>query len=430
MPKIVRTSDNDYRIITANSGTITLDTTNATGDDSGQVIVTGDLIVNGGTTTIESTITTIDDSLIVLAAGNTQTGLPAVGLDRPFSAGIEIERGSIANSRWVYDDSIGWGNWGSGQGAWLGTQGNIGNETILPIYTVALIAQDDLWIQTGATGVITVSGTTDYEERVFNYNLGVLEPNDQGRIVLDDDYIPNAKAVKDLVDYSISVSPISIISEDNTSVQTIDKTNVIISVQEGLRTLITTKNSHGYAVNDLVTISGATTSPTDLTIEGINGTYTVTDVPSATTFEILLSTVGGDDTTYVSESATTVVQTQDESRVEVTVEGVNISTFYNNRVNLSDIEIRGTTLFTANSNSDLKISAPGTGVVQIDDTLELPKTPGDDDGAINPSAPADGIRLYSKSPSTGATGLFFVNENENTDEIISKNRALLYGMLF
>jgi hypothetical protein len=42
----------------------------------------------------------------------------------------------------------------------------------------------------------------------------------------------------------------------------------------------------------------------------------------------------------------------------------------------------------------------------------------------------DGIKIYSKTSGTGNTGLYFVNENEYQDEIISKNRALLYGMLF
>jgi hypothetical protein len=76
------------------------------------------------------------------------------------------------------------------------------------------------------------------------------------------------------------------------------------------------------------------------------------------------------------------------------------------------------------------LSAPGIGTVKIKDTLELTKTPGDDEGLLDPLLPPEGIKLYSKEPGTGKTGLYFVNEENYRDEVISKNRALLYGMLF
>ncbi len=77
MSKIIRTTDLDYRIITGQNGVITLDTTNATGDGSGKVVVKGDLELKGNTTEVSSTITTIDDNIIVLSANNDQPGLPA-----------------------------------------------------------------------------------------------------------------------------------------------------------------------------------------------------------------------------------------------------------------------------------------------------------------------------------------------------------------
>ena len=64
------------------------------------------------------------------------------------------------------------------------------------------------------------------------------------------------------------------------------------------------------------------------------------------------------------------------------------------------------------------------------DMLELTKTPGDDDGAVNPALPSEGVRIYSKEPSEGKTGIYFVNEDNNNDELISKNRALLLSIIF
>ena len=431
MPKIFRTSDTDFRIITAESGQIILDTTNATDNGTGEVIVRGDLIVNGGTTTVESTITTINDSIIVLAAGNDQNGLPGTGLDRPFSAGIEVERGDLVNARWVYDDNLSWSLGGSnGDGAWVGTQGNIGNETVLPIFASGILTSGVLY--SNAT-VISVTGTNDYEEEVFRYDGGTITPDPiTGLITIDDDHIPNAKAVKDLVDYSIASVAIDSIREDNSSIEVVDKNTVVASITEtGSSTTIQTANAHGYQVGDSIKIENATTSPTDLIVENINGTHTVTDVPSPNTAVINLNTSGGTASNYVNNSGQTVAA---ESTIEVTVEGSTIANFYNNRINLSDIEIRGTEIFITDSNQTLVLSAQGSGTVKINDTLELPTTPGDDDGTINPNAPDDGVRIYVKSNTAGNqpgdSGIYFVNDQNKRDELISKNRALLYGMLF
>jgi len=434
MPKILRTNDNDFRIITGEGGQIILDTTNATDNGSGEVVIRGDLIVNGGTTTVESTITTINDTLIVLAAGNNLNGLPGTGIDRPFSAGIEVERGDLPNSRWVYDETIAWPNGmdplGQGNGAWLGSVGNIGNEDILPIRTNGIVSLSALYVKAQP---IIISDTSDYQTDVFRYNGSNIEPDPvTGAIVLEDNAIPNAKAVKDLVDYSIAEVAIDSIREDNSSVEIIDKSTIIQGVTEtGSTTTISTANAHGYQAGDAIQILGATTSPTDLLVEAINGLHTVVDVPSPTTIKINVNSTGGNSSSYVTNSAYTVA---DEPTVEVTVENSTIANFYNNRVNLADIEIRGTEIFIADSNKTLTLSAQGSGTVKINDTLEIPTTPGDDDGTIDPNAPVDGVKIYIKSSLTsnqpGDSGIYFVNDQNRRDELISKNRALLYGMLF
>ena len=432
MAKIVRTTDTDYRIITAASGKIVLDTTNGTNDGSGTVYIRGDLEINGGTVTIESSITTINDNIIILSAGNSGQGLPA-SLDRPYSSGIEVERGTLSNARWVYDDSITWDLGGaSGIGAWIGTQGSIGSETVLPIKTKGIIPNETLYVNTG-NGTISVTGTNDYEQKIWYYESGVITPDVTSfSVVRDDDNIPNAKAVKDLIDYSLETITIDKIVEDDSKIEVIDTSSTIFKIVEvGAKTIIQTVNNHGYAINDTITISGITSSPTDSIINGINGTWIISDIPSANTIEILKNTIGGTPSSYIDNSGRTGTGlAANEPTIEVSVQNTKIANFYNNRILLADIEIRGTEIFTSSSNDDLTISANGGGVVRIKDTLELTKTPGDDDGLFDPAAPLNGTRLYSKTLSTGKTGLYFVNENEYRDEIISKNRALLYSMLF
>lgn len=428
MAKVLRTTDTDYRIIVGNSGTITLDTTGAANDGSGTVIVRGDLEVKGNTTTIESTISTIADNIVVLSAGNTGSGLPA-SLDRPYSSGIEIDRGLFAPARWVYDDSISWALGATtGIGTWVATQGYIGGEQRLPLATPGIIAGGDLYVSVGS-GVITVTGSTNYHEKIWNYDSGLITPDPiTAAIVIDDDNIPNAKSVKDLIDYSIATVEIDKIQEDDTKVEILDQNNTITAITEvGSRTIIRTVGTHGFEIGDSITIANVSTSPTDAIIEGINGTWTVTDIPAVNLIEFNRSTTGGDAGAYVTNSGQTVGS---ETRIAVTVENTEISNFYSNRIELSEIQIKGTEISTFTSNDDLVLTAPGTGSVKIKDVLEIPKSAYDDDALINPNAPLEGVKIYSKTPDTGKTGIYFVNENDNNDELISKNRALLFGMLF
>ena len=85
---------------------------------------------------------------------------------------------------------------------------------------------------------------------------------------------------------------------------------------------------------------------------------------------------------------------------------------------------------TVISNDDLSLSAPGTGSVKIKDILEITETPSDDDALVDPTAPLEGVKIYSKTEDKGGTGIYFVNKSNTADEIISKNRALIFSMLF
>ena len=167
----------------------------------------------------------------------------------------------------------------------------------------------------------------------------------------------------------------------------------------------------------------------DAIIQGLNspGGFIVHSVPSSTSIEINYNSTGANKSNYQINSGRAVSA---ETVISVTNEGNTVASFYNNRVNLSDIEIRGTNIFTTESNSDLVLESQGSGSVKIKDVLEITKTPGGDDVLINPNAPVNGIKIYAKSQGTGKSGIYFINDANYQDELISKNRALLYSMLF
>lgn len=94
MSKILRVSESDYRIKVKDTGTITLDT----GVEQGTVVITGDLLVKGNTSTIDTTNLNIEDNVILLNKGELGSGVTEG------TSGIEIDRGSLSNALFVWDE--------------------------------------------------------------------------------------------------------------------------------------------------------------------------------------------------------------------------------------------------------------------------------------------------------------------------------------
>ena len=400
----------------------------------GNVIITGNLEVMGVQTQIDSEIVNIKDNIIVLSAGTQGQGLP--GGDINYQSGIEIDRGSLNNVKWIYDETIPWQlGASSDQGTFYALRGT----QKLPINTPGIQAQGSLYLDTGGSGVVTVSNTNRYEERVFNYVNNNLTPNSFGLVVLDNDALTNAKSVVDYVDFTFSNQFYSEIAQGNTSVQAIDQIHVIAAISDiGVgETTISVRGQHGFQVNDIVDISGIQANGD--VIENLNGTgRTITAIVNGTTFTVDVDTTGGDITEYVADSGTVELDSFSESQVKITVEGNVISTFYTDRVNIGNIEFKDNEIYTTN-NQPLILSAPGESSVIIEDVLELTPAPWSlDPNSPTPVAPADGVKIYTLSDADssgfqdqtlGDTGIFFVNSNEARDELVSRNRAILYSMI-
>jgi len=423
MSKVVKVYNSNYKVSVQSGGTITLDT----GPTVGNTIITGNLEVQGTTTTVDSTVTTIADNIITLSQGTTGNGIPAsVG----YVSGIEVDRGTLQNARWLFDEQISWSVGGATQiGAFEST---LADGSRIPISTPGIVAQGNLYVNTGA-GVITVTGTTDYEEKVWNYTNSVVTPDANGIVVIDDDNIPNAKAVKDYIEFVFANEFYNTIGEGDSNVTVTDEIHTLGTIvnidSSGNTTIISTQGQHGFTTADTVSISGVNSNGDAL--ENLNGTnIQILDIVSARTFKVNVNTNGGNIANYVGNSGTITKTGFVPSNVAVNVEGNLVANFYQDRTEIADVRIEGSIISSTTSNQDLELSSPGTGAVRINDVLEIPAAPYIDDVALSPIAPSTGIRLYSNPQGTGKTGLYYVNSNNTNDEIISKNRSLLFSMLF
>ena len=113
-----------------------------------------------------------------------------------------------------------------------------------------------------------------------------------------------------------------------------------------------------------------------------------------------------------------------ESGVGFLVDGTLTATFYRNRVVLQSLEIVDSEIRHDSSNENIFINTNGTGKLQTNYAIQL------DNNAVSPAIVTGSHVIYSKPESTGKSGIYFVNTENNRDELVSKNRALLFSMLF
>ena len=131
---------------------------------------------------------------------------------------------------------------------------------------------------------------------------------------------------------------------------------------------------------------------------------------------------------------TTTHSTYGESAVSVIVDGLLAAQFYTNRLELGDLEIGGgldrneITSRASITNENIYVRTQGTGKLQTNYALQLDK-PG-----VTPSYVSNSTLIYAAEPSIGTTGVWFVNDSsetaKRTGELISKNKALVFSMLF
>jgi hypothetical protein len=114
-----------------------------------------------------------------------------------------------------------------------------------------------------------------------------------------------------------------------------------------------------------------------------------------------------------------------ESTVGFFIDGVLAANIYADRVQLQRLEFDQTEILTVGSGNDnIKFTTYGTGKVEINASLQLNNDVG------SPGIVSGSHVIYSRAESVGKSGIYFVNTENNRDELVSKNRALLFSMLF
>lgn len=111
-----------------------------------------------------------------------------------------------------------------------------------------------------------------------------------------------------------------------------------------------------------------------------------------------------------------------ETEIAIIVDNVPNSSFYSNRAVIQGLEFNGTEIINDDTNSNIVLRTNGTGKVETNYSIMVQQL------GVTPAAVPGYSQLFAKAPSTGDTGLFF--SATRSGELVSKNRALLFSMLF
>lgn len=333
MSKIVKVSNSNYKLSVASGGTITLDT----GNQTGTVYVSGDLVVQGNTTTVQSETMTVTDNIMVLNNGESGNGITLN------ESGIQIDRGNKDDAQILFTENVNFyspttANFKEGTFVFKDAVGLLRGIKTNSITTgggnLALINQ--------GTGVVTVTGTQNY--------------HDQVQYGSDPDVLVTRQWVQSYV------------------------------------------NASGYTGSQGGGIA-------------------------------LVDRVYNQDTGLQAYDTSTSAGT---SRIEFKFDNVVKSTFtaaaftVNTTVSVSGrTQITNNTISASQAGDNLVLTPASGKSIEINGVLQLDDTSG-------PTAVAGSTKLYtlnSSSPGTGKTGVYFTSFG-NSDELIAKNRALLWSMLF
>lgn len=142
-----------------------------------------------------------------------------------------------------------------------------------------------------------------------------------------------------------------------------------------------------------------------------------TDNADAATKQYVDTAVGG--VSLTTGGSDTSVQFNDSGSLggdsNFTYDGFNL--------NIGDTTVNSGSVHTNSTNSDLEIYANGTGTIYTRSVVKMENETSD------PSSVTGHNQLYAKTPGSGGTGLYVVNDTAS-GELVSKSKAIVFGIIF
>lgn len=376
MSRVLRIDQGGYKIITAPSSEILLDT-----GVSGQVRITGDLIVEGEQTKLEVSVLEVEDRIVVInrfppgGAASQYTGIFPItdqyGSNKKES-GIEIQRGGGASKiRFLFDENVQYTIPGTNTIEGMFVFRDTSNQQI-GISTDYIKTQDKplyLDVGTGLNSVISVKTTTPG----IPYHLRLLQ---NGRDNNND--IPNVRFIKEYVRAEAGAA----------------------IIEQFFR----------YAIDE------------DGAIKDTKTGAKAKDTLAGDQYSGIFFSVGEGS---LSNRQTAGYEGKEVASFDLNGLFIGVRDQQNSLPHMK-LYITGSIPTISTDNSNLAI-APETGVIKLRNTVHVEHLP---DNQANPNPLFNNNILYSRNDQgAGGTGLYFAN-TVTAGEICSAAKALVYGLIF
>ena len=111
------------------------------------------------------------------------------------------------------------------------------------------------------------------------------------------------------------------------------------------------------------------------------------------------------------------------SNFHVSLDGTEVFTVTPTTLSYANVSVNGNTISNTATDEQLFISTTGTGELELNSVITIAEQ------ASDPSAVASKTKLYAKTPAVGNSGIFTTTQN-GSDELISKSKAVFFGLIF
>ena len=123
------------------------------------------------------------------------------------------------------------------------------------------------------------------------------------------------------------------------------------------------------------------------------------------------------------------------SKAEIFDDGVGTSKFFVNidgsdvleatatNFTYGNVQLSGNSITNTATDENLVLATTGTGEIELQDVTKLT------DQASDPTGVSGFAKVYAKVPGSGGSGVFVSNIN-STDELVTKSKAIVFGLIF
>ena len=88
-----------------------------------------------------------------------------------------------------------------------------------------------------------------------------------------------------------------------------------------------------------------------------------------------------------------------------------------------NVQTSGNSITNTATDENLVLATTGTGEIELQDVTKLT------DQASDPTGVSGFAKVYAKVPGSGGSGVFVSNIN-STDELVTKSKAIVFGLIF